>query len=842
METMNVTFDELSTMAFEQNSSRLGLQSMTSGQISFKLELTYAPSTITPQRPSERDLDILFETLHNEYLGGQLSAVLRVIPAAPVPVVQNLQAPTASMSFQDSAPVPTNSSNTLVSSHNVDATSPQHAQQQRNHTSSPTASIADNVLNAELVSSPDDIKPLTLKWLFKNKHDDENMVIRNKTRLVVRGYRQEEGIQFKESFALVARMEAIRIFLAYAAHKGFTVYQMDVKTAFLHGLLKEDVYVCQPEGFINANYPSHVYKLKKALYGLKQASRAWYDELSMFLLQNRFSKGTIDLTFFTIRFDDDILVVQVYVDDIIFGSTNPRYATLFFDPMKSLFEMSMMGEMTFFLGLQVNQSRSGIFINQSKYVYEILKKYGLNTCDIVDRTLYMLLVYVLDTKLTPPKITSKSLKGSFAIFGEPLIWVSVIAISCNPVQHSRTKHIAVQYRFIKEHVEKGMIELYFVKTDYQLADIFTKAPPVDKFNYLVCRLGMRSLCPQELDRLAKLYQNRRDLPKDTPLDRLEVLRFVGKDGREIFGMLIPDALLTNEIKGAPYYGEYQEHVAKYQQYLDVKHGKAEEGRATESLKATKGTKPKAAKATKLAGDKASTLTSTQPPKPKPAPTHSSKVVPKKKQKLVKETLNKPSLAKRSKGGLVGKICKLRSPLRLVDEPSAEDVPGLARLVVIKELDSGIIQPLPDVQVKGKEKVVDEQATYDLLTLLTLKNKSPVDQFIFYRRTPLLIKASRHAKSPSLDAELALTSSEMEYDNVASKIDIGDQDEGQAGPNPGVQNEGQAGSNPSYGDQLRSLADPNLIDLSSLLKLSHLRLIQTNYKRNNDYEYYKLCGI
>nr|GEY76007.1 putative ribonuclease H-like domain-containing protein [Tanacetum cinerariifolium] len=191
----------------------------------------------------------------------------------------------------------------------------------------------------ELVPSPDGIKPLTLKWLFKNKHDEEKTVIRNKTRLVVRGYRQEEGIDFEESFAPVARMEAIRIFLAYAAHKGFTVYQMDVKTTFLHGSFKKDVYVCQPEGFIDADYPSHVYKLKKALYGLKQTPRAC--------------------------------------------SADPRYATLFSDLMKSRFEMSMMGEMTFFLGLQVNQSPSGIFINQSKYVHEILKKYGLNTCDIV---------------------------------------------------------------------------------------------------------------------------------------------------------------------------------------------------------------------------------------------------------------------------------------------------------------------------------------------------------------------------------------------------------------------------------------------------------------------------
>ncbi|GJW10411.1 retrovirus-related pol polyprotein from transposon TNT 1-94 [Tanacetum coccineum] len=158
-----------------------------------------------------------------------------------------------------------------------------------------------------LVPAPDNIRTLTLKWLFKNTHDEENTVIRNKTRLVMRRYHQEEGIDFKESFAPVAKMEAIR---AYAAHKSFIVFQMDMKTAFLHGTLKEDVYVCQPEGFIDADNPSHIYKLKKALYGLNQAPRAWYNDLSKFLLQNHFFKGTIDPTLFIRCFDDDILVVQ----------------------------------------------------------------------------------------------------------------------------------------------------------------------------------------------------------------------------------------------------------------------------------------------------------------------------------------------------------------------------------------------------------------------------------------------------------------------------------------------------------------------------------------------------
>nr|GEU88397.1 retrovirus-related Pol polyprotein from transposon TNT 1-94 [Tanacetum cinerariifolium] len=213
------------------------------------------------------------------------------------------------------------------------------------------------------------------------------MVIRSMSHLVVRGYRQEEGIDFEESFAPVARMKAIWIFLAYVAHKSFTVFQIDVKTAFLHGTLKEDVYVCQPEGFIDADHPSYVFKLKKALYGLKQAPRAWYNELSTFLQQNHFFKGTTDPTLFIRRFVNDILVVQVCVDDIIFGSSHPRYTHLFSDLMKSHFKMSMMREMIFFLGLQVNQFPFGIFINQSNYVLEILKKYGMESCDLVGTTM-----------------------------------------------------------------------------------------------------------------------------------------------------------------------------------------------------------------------------------------------------------------------------------------------------------------------------------------------------------------------------------------------------------------------------------------------------------------------
>ncbi|GKA89322.1 retrovirus-related pol polyprotein from transposon TNT 1-94 [Tanacetum coccineum] len=164
---------------------------------------------------------------------------------------------------------------------------------------------------------------IKLKWLWKNKKDEDQTVIRNKARLVAKGYAQEEGIDFEESFAPVARLEAVRIFVAHAAHKSFPIYQMDVKTAFLNGPLKEEVYVAQPEGFVDPDHPEKVYLLRKALYGLKQAPRAWYDELSNFLMSKGFTKGTIDLTLFKIKYGEDILLVQIYVDDIIFRSTVP---------------------------------------------------------------------------------------------------------------------------------------------------------------------------------------------------------------------------------------------------------------------------------------------------------------------------------------------------------------------------------------------------------------------------------------------------------------------------------------------------------------------------------------
>ncbi|GJT99576.1 retrovirus-related pol polyprotein from transposon TNT 1-94 [Tanacetum coccineum] len=369
METMNVTFDERSTMAFEQSSLKPGIQSMTCGQISSGLDLPYALSTITTQRPNEGELDLLFEAMYDDYIGGQPLAASRTVSATQPPQVN--QTPTTTTMTADTAPTPTNSSSQTTSipstSQNVD-----ELKTQQQHVHHQSATMADNVPNAmfdgntfvnpfaspstsatkdhpleQVIGEPSRpvltrnqlrsdgdmcmyaltvsaMEPKNVKeamtdpaWiesmqeeLLQFKRLDVWVLVPPSDHIKpLTGYHQEEGINLEESFAPVARMEAIRIFLAYAAHKSFTVFQMDVKTAFLHGTLKEDMYVCQPEGFIDDDHPSHVYKLKKALCGLKQASRAWYDELSTFLLQNHFFKCTIDPTLFIRCFDDDILVV-----------------------------------------------------------------------------------------------------------------------------------------------------------------------------------------------------------------------------------------------------------------------------------------------------------------------------------------------------------------------------------------------------------------------------------------------------------------------------------------------------------------------------------------------------
>nr|GEW92122.1 hypothetical protein [Tanacetum cinerariifolium] len=207
--------------------------------------------------------------------------------------------------------------------------------------------------------------PIRIKWVLKNKKDEIGNVVRNKARLVTQGHTQQEGIDYDEVFAPVARTTAIRLFLAYASFMGFTVYQMDVKSAFLYGTIDEEVYVMQPLGFQDLAFPAKVYKVEKA-NGLHQAPRAWYGTLSKYLLKNGFQRGTIDQTLFIKRKREDFILVQVYVDDIIFGSSNLQLCREFEALMHEKFQMSTIGELNFFLGLQVLQKEDGIFLLQDK--------------------------------------------------------------------------------------------------------------------------------------------------------------------------------------------------------------------------------------------------------------------------------------------------------------------------------------------------------------------------------------------------------------------------------------------------------------------------------------------
>ncbi|GKB43752.1 retrovirus-related pol polyprotein from transposon TNT 1-94 [Tanacetum coccineum] len=462
------------------------------------------------------------------------------------------------------------------------------------------------------------------KWVFRNKKDEHGITTKNKARLVAQGYSQEEGIDYDETFAPAARMEAIRIFLAFAIYINFKVYQIYAKSAFLNGKLKEEVYVKQPLGFESNEFPDYVCKLNKALYGLKQAPRALYETLSTFLIQNKFTRGRIDNTLFIYKSKGDVLLVQVYVDDIIFGSTSYKLCKQFEKLMTKKFEMSMIGELTYFLGLQIKQDDKGISICQEQYTRNLLKKYEISDSSSVKtpmvppnnlgpdlagkpvnetsyRGMIGSLMYLTATrpdiqfstvlcaryqsnpkeshltavkrilrylKGTPtlglyyPKCSGfdlkgysdsdyagcnmdrKSTSGACQILGGKLVcwsakkqqsvamssaeaeyvaaagccasilWMksqlsdydihykmvpifcdntSAIAISNNPVLHSRTKHIDIRYHFIRDHILKGDIELHFIPTEYQLADIFTKPLDEPTFTRLKAELGMLNI-------------------------------------------------------------------------------------------------------------------------------------------------------------------------------------------------------------------------------------------------------------------------------------------------------------------------------------------------------------
>nr|GEX70703.1 retrovirus-related Pol polyprotein from transposon TNT 1-94 [Tanacetum cinerariifolium] len=324
----------------------------------------------------------------------------------------------------------------------------------------------------ELVPRPDKVMVITLKWIYIVKLDELGGILKNKARLVARGYSQEEGIDFEESFAPVARLEAIRIFLAYATHKNMVVYQMDVKTTFLNGNLREEVYVSQTDGFVDQDNPNHVYKLKKALYGLKQDPRAWYDMLSSFLISQDFSKGSVDPTLFIRRngndlFLDSSIALTTFADADHAGCQDTRRSTS--GSLQFLEERLISWS-------SKRQKSASISSMEAKYI-------TLSGC--CAHILWMrsqLTDYGLGFNKIPMYCDNKS----------------AIALCCNNVQHSRSKHIDIRYHFIKEQVKNGVIELYFINTEYQLADLFTKALGKDRIEFPINKLGMRSFMLETL--------------------------------------------------------------------------------------------------------------------------------------------------------------------------------------------------------------------------------------------------------------------------------------------------------------------------------------------------------
>ncbi|GJZ27780.1 retrovirus-related pol polyprotein from transposon TNT 1-94 [Tanacetum coccineum] len=391
-----------------------------------------------------------------------------------------------------------------------------------------------------------DLKGVKDLILTLNKLDENGVISQNKARLVIQGYNQQEGIDYYETYAPVARLESIRILYAYYCALEFKLFKMDIKSAFLNGFINEEVYVAQPPGFIDFEKSDHVYKLKKDLYGLKQAPKAWYDRLKAFLIKYQYKMGVVDNTLFTKKKSSNLIIVQIYVDDIIFGSTCQDMCDEFAKIMHDEFKMSMMGELDFFLGLQIKQMEDGIFFNQSKYIKEMLKKFGLEDskpmktpkssdtklmkdedCESVDSTRKNTSGICMFVGCCPTSWFSKK-QTALAISTTESEYVSaekacqqapwmkqalidykirlddvpimfdnkgVIDLSKNPVQHSRTKNIEIPRHFIRDNAQKGHISIEKVSSIDNIVDILTKPLKRESFNHLPLGLGMMENIP-----------------------------------------------------------------------------------------------------------------------------------------------------------------------------------------------------------------------------------------------------------------------------------------------------------------------------------------------------------
>jgi len=232
----------------------------------------------------------------------------------------------------------------------------------------------------ELVDRPSSKNVIGVKWIFRTELNADSTINKYKARLVVKGYAQIYGVDYSDTFAPVARMDTIRFLFVVAAHRNWKVFQLDVKSAFLNGILQEEIYVEQPAGFVTQGKEDKVYLLKKALYGLKQAPRAWYGRIDDYLTGSGFQKSLSEATLYVKRINDDVLIISLYVNDLLVTGSNTVQVAEFKLNMMQVFEMTNLGLMSFFLGMEIMQNREEIFICQKKYSKEILKKFQMDNC------------------------------------------------------------------------------------------------------------------------------------------------------------------------------------------------------------------------------------------------------------------------------------------------------------------------------------------------------------------------------------------------------------------------------------------------------------------------------
>ncbi|CAN1849719.1 Retrovirus-related Pol polyprotein from transposon TNT 1-94 [Linum perenne] len=474
----------------------------------------------------------------------------------------------------------------------------------------------------DLVPKPEGVKPISCKWVYKVKSRPDGSIERYKARLVARGFSQQYGIDYDETFSPVAKITTVRVLLALSASKGWKLWQMDVKNAFLHGELDRQIYMEQPQGFKSGHHPEYVCKLKKALYGLKQAPRAWYGKIAEFLIQNGYNLAPSDSSLFVKNQEGRIAVVLVYVDDLIITGDDEVEVTQIKANLSVRFKMKELGELRHFLGLEVEKTKEGLFLCQHKYSKDLLEKFGMLECkpvsapvdasvklrstegkDLEDTTTYRQLVgSLIYLTLTRPDLsyavglvsrfmqnpkkphleaakrilryvkgtinhgilykkggntelsgycdadyagdldTRRSTTGYvFSLGSGPISWCSkrqpTVALSTteaeynssamatqecvwliqllkdlgqqvnysvsllcdnqsalrlvdNPVFHARTKHVEVQYHFVREKVLQGYIDMKYINTEDQLADMFTKGVNGPRLQDLKKRVGM----------------------------------------------------------------------------------------------------------------------------------------------------------------------------------------------------------------------------------------------------------------------------------------------------------------------------------------------------------------